>query len=264
MADAMEYFWRALELSPNDSSMLFDVSETLMLLRRYDEAIEFGQEAIRQSPDMGRIYGPASRAALLKGDPRLADEILDGYPGIKTATWHNFRVRIAYSRRDYASALKHVEAMPDTEPHQFYFMSRELRRAQVLDAMGMTDRVPAVAQVALETLEGELEANPGWANLVSAIAVARSFLGEAEAGHAIDEAERALELYPANIDSWIRSNLQLDLAHVLIRAGRHEEAVNELTDLLTQDTDAVSLGLLRISPRYDALRDRPDFQALVN
>jgi serine/threonine protein kinase/tetratricopeptide (TPR) repeat protein len=264
VADAMEYFWSALELSPNDASMLFDVSETLMLLRRYDESIEFGQEAIRQSPDMGRIYWPPARAALLKGDLPMAIQILDGYPGVKSASWHNRRVEIAYASRDHATALKHVEAMPDTRSHQFYFVGRELRRAQVLDAMGMTDRVPEVARVALETLEGELAANPGYANLLSAIAEARSFLGQAEAEQAVADAQRALELYPANIDTWIRSYRQLDLAHVLIRAGRHEEAVRELADLLTQNTNALSVGLLRNSPRYDALRDRADFAALVD
>jgi predicted Zn-dependent protease len=182
---------------------------------------------------------------------------------VKSATWHHNRVLIAYSRRDYASALKHVEAMPDTEAHQFYFMCRELRRAQVLYAMGMNERVPEVAAVALETLEAERAANPDYANLVSAIAEARAFLGEAEAEQAITEARRAMELYPANIDTWIRSNRQLDLAHVLILTGRHEEAVSEIADLLTQDTDAISVGLLRISPRYDVLRDRADFAELL-
>ena len=78
------------------------------------------------------------------------------------------------------------------------------------------------------------------------------------------EARRALELYPSNIDTWIRSARQMDLAHILIRAGQYEEAVRELADLLGQDTDIVSVELLRMSPRYDALRDRPDFTALLD
>ena len=45
--------------------------------------------------------------------------------------------------------------------------------------------------------------------------------------------------------------------------GRHDEAVDALRSLLTIPADMVTVPLLRLDPRWDALRDHPGFQALL-
>ncbi|RKZ07163.1 hypothetical protein DRQ32_10345, partial [bacterium] len=145
----------------------------------------------------------------------------------------------------------------------FMMVAREQLRAQVLFHMGVTARVEKAAREGLRELKIMDAESPDHANIVSAMALTRSLITPEEAEIAIAEARRALTLYPATQDPWIRSWRVADLAVVLVRAGRHEEAVEQLEALLAQDTNAISVEWAKVDPAWDPLRGRGDFGALV-
>jgi tetratricopeptide (TPR) repeat protein len=263
VAEAVKWFERALGLSPNDSSMLYDLGETLMLVRRYEEGMRYSLEAIRRTPDSPRLYGPAAWTLTLSGDGDGAQALLDRYPGEPSVGMNLAGIRVALVRRDYQRALELIDLCPESNISQFQVFVRELSRAEVLNAMGETDRVAETVQPGLRELELLLDAYPDHSNFVATAAVAKSFLGPEEAEKAVAEVRRSLELYPASHDSWMRSWRVGDLITVLTRAGRHEEAVDEIRDLLAQSNEVLSVDLLRNSPVYDSLRGREDFEALL-
>ncbi len=53
------------------------------------------------------------------------------------------------------------------------------------------------------------------------------------------------------------------LAEIYVIAGEYDAAIDKLEYLLSSPS-WISVGLLRIDPLYDPLRDHPSFQALLD
>jgi TolB-like protein/tetratricopeptide (TPR) repeat protein len=263
MEEAEQWFRRALELSPNDESVMYDLGETLVLLRRYGDAKEYVTRAWRRSPDESRLCQIVSNLMVLMGEVDGAQRILDEYPGVQSDFLDLERFRVAIVRRDFEAALSVAESFPETYRSQFFVTGRQPLRALALFCMGERERATEAVGQALEVYAGMDRETPEHANIVSARAFTRALLGQAEAEDAVGDARRALSLYPAAQDPWIRSFRARDLAFVLARANRPDEAVAELHELLGQDTSAVSVEWLKRTPLFDSLRGRSDFEALL-
>ena len=52
-------------------------------------------------------------------------------------------------------------------------------------------------------------------------------------------------------------------AMTLVELGEHEQALDMLEDMLSRPS-ALSVGLLRVQPEWDAIREHPRFQALLD
>ncbi|NIP58675.1 MAG: hypothetical protein GWO00_12005, partial [Gemmatimonadetes bacterium] len=69
--------------------------------------------------------------------------------------------------------------------------------------------------------------------------------------------------YPVSRDAYFGARRVFWQAEVLTVVGRHDQAVELLRPLLSIPKHQVTVPLLRMDLRWDPLRDRPDFQALL-
>lgn len=114
------------------------------------------------------------------------------------------------------------------------------------------DTLRQAAEARLET-RGETDAvTEMW------LARANTFSGNHD--RAIRHAEQSIELARHAL---LRSQIQHDVAKIYVVTGRHEKAVTLIGQLLSRPGDALSVDLLRLNPIWDPLRERPDFQALL-
>ena len=127
------------------------------------------------------------------------------------------------------------------KPHHRGFAHARLRREFRQRHVDHLDR-------AVEHLRGIVAEEPGESNPASLLAIALAARGDHE--EAVALAEKALELYPAERDMWIRGAREWDLARVLLLCGRTEEAEALLREICTSPGSAISREFLRAAPLY--------------
>ena len=74
--------------------------------------------------------------------------------------------------------------------------------------------------------------------------------------------EHAAELMPIAKDALDGSDQAIELAKIYARVGEDEMALDLIEELLSIPS-FLSVGLLRLDPVWDPLRDNPRFQALL-
>jgi len=74
--------------------------------------------------------------------------------------------------------------------------------------------------------------------------------------------EHAAELMPISKDSLVGPNLAIELAKIYSLVGETDKALDLVEELLSIPS-LLSVGLLRLDPVRDPLRDHPRFQALL-
>ena len=74
--------------------------------------------------------------------------------------------------------------------------------------------------------------------------------------------EHAVELMPISKDAARRAHPAIELAKIYTRVGETDKALDLIDELLSIPCD-LSVGLLRLDPVWDPLRDHPRFQALL-
>ena len=88
-------------------------------------------------------------------------------------------------------------------------------------------------------------------------------LGLGERERAVRLAEQAIELLPRSRDAIAGPRIQIDaIVRVLAPAGEVDAVIEELDDYLMHRGEWSIEGLLP-DPRFDPIRDDPDFQAFV-
>jgi non-specific serine/threonine protein kinase len=95
----------------------------------------------------------------------------------------------------------------------------------------------------------------------SYLGIAYAALGRMD--EAIREGERGIELIPRSKDALDHFQSVQVLAEIYVRAGRYEDAIDQLDFLLSTPSD-ISIGLLELDPIWDPLRAHPSFQKLIN
>jgi serine/threonine-protein kinase len=71
-----------------------------------------------------------------------------------------------------------------------------------------------------------------------------------------------VELIPVSEDAVDGPFQVIELAKIYSRVGEHEEALRLIDELLSIPCD-LSVGMLRLDPVWDPVRDDPRFQALL-
>jgi serine/threonine-protein kinase len=260
-AEAADILLGVAELSPRDPALCVHVAETLGIVGRYEEADRWASKAIELGPGQPMNYTFAAWIAVQAGWPERARGYLAELPPSTDPEirWQAYRIR--YELRDYAAALREAGALPDIHESQYAVVSRDLARAMIHLALDRSELAGQEFARAEAALREKLREKPAAGNLVAARAVALAGMGRGEEGLA--EIGRSLDLFPASKDAWIRTWRLYDRALIQVLAGRPEEAVSTLTDLMSRQTDVVSPSILANSPQFDGLRGRDDFQALL-
>ena len=113
---------------------------------------------------------------------------------------------------------------------------------------------------AIRGLEREIQSTPDNYRLYESLGHALAFLGRRE--EAVAAGEHAVELMPISKDATNGPRAVINLAQIYTRIGESDKAIDLIQELLSIPCD-LSVGLLRLDPAWDPLRDDPRFQALL-
>ena len=252
---------KACILDPRNRLMFFTRAETLLILRRYDEARLSIERAIALSPETATGYGLLSRIELMAGNVDASRAAFSKAPDIRSSESRVIRVWVAIGFGNFDLALEAANAVPDAESAQFFFQCRPQLRGWALKLRGDAKGSRAEFERARVVLEDYIRTHPDEANVRSALGDVLAHLGRPD--DAIREARAALTMPPVTTDQWVRQYRLFDLAIVEMNAGQHDAAIEHLGELLSQPSDQVSVEQLRLSPLFDPLRKEEGFGRLV-
>jgi serine/threonine-protein kinase len=113
---------------------------------------------------------------------------------------------------------------------------------------------------AREEMEAVLQKQPDYPEALSALGMIDAALGRKE--DAIREGRRAVELLPVTKDVMTGSELLRNLAIIYAWTGEKQLALDQIAAAL-QGPGHITYGQLRLHPWWDAIRDEPRFNELV-
>ncbi len=253
---------RAIELDPQNRSVIVERGLTFLILRRFDEAEQdFNREL--NPPDFleAQMFAAALAlerdGSLQQAEPRV--EFLAAHPeDFVGLTFHDPEALLPVWR----AAGHHQAAILAASPESTA-QGRALHYlvvGQVLGAQGKRAEAAAAADSVRTIVEVLLTQRPLDDGFHAQLSLA--YLGLGRCDDAIREAERAVELLPVSADAFTGPQRLQNLAEVDAGCGRADQALDRLTALLSIPS-FVTRALLRTDPAYSALRGDPRFARLV-
>lgn len=265
LREAVEELKSAIRQDPLNGNLAEELGNILRGARRWEAAARYLNRAIALAPDYPSGYlrkmdllvswtgGVEGARQIL----REAEELVPARDLLETAVW------IEILAGEPEAALERLEDYPEEMiDTQYDLHPEELLRARALELAGRAEAARRSYEAARRVLEARAEARPGQYRIQRALA--RTYAGLGLHERAIASIERAREGLSLEMDRWAAPDLIEDHAYVLARAGRASEAAELLRFLLENPSrNPVSVPLLRLSPRWDGIRDDPAFRALL-
>lgn len=265
LEEAVEELKGAVRQDPLNGNLAEELGNTLRGARRWEESARHLNRAIALAPDypdsyLRKIDLLVSWTGGVEGARQVLTEAEDLLPSrdlLETAVW------IEILARDYGAALERLADYPDEMiDDQYDLFPEDLLRGRVLELAGRPEEARRSYRAARRTLEPLAEERPDQYRVHRALA--RAYAGLGLHDRAIASIERAREGLPLAVDRWAAPDLIEDQAYILAQAGRAEEAVQLLEFLLENPSrNRVTVPLLRLSPRWDTIREEPAFRELV-
>lgn len=259
--EAIDEYRKALELSPNDATFYTDLIFDYWLIRQYDQAETYADQAINLAPDqmwpnLGKVFTIWSD----RGPNEETEAVLERLPpDLGWVIWARYWQRMGEDR--YAEAITSLaETGGEWIRLKLWARPKALLAAFAYDAMGRTEQANRLFEEAKLALESEVTAQPDDPRYHSSLGLAYARLGLNEA--AVREGFRAVELLPVSRDAVYGLPYVLDLAVIYAMVGDENAALSEIERLLSIPS-LVSPAWLDLDFRFDSLRDNPDFQALL-
>jgi serine/threonine protein kinase/tetratricopeptide (TPR) repeat protein len=259
--EALEQFQEGCRLDPRNASLIVELAETCWWMRRYADADALSDDAIALAPDQMWPYLTKafnswcwngalddSRAAL-EAMPRL------GHWGVWSWFWQE-----VYEKR-YTEALKRLTAIRgDWLSLKIGIRPKALLHAYIHEWTGDSSAAIAEFKKALSMLEPEIEAHPNDPRYRSSLAIVCAALGQRD--RAVQEGQRAVELYPVSKDAVYGWPYVIDQAHVYTLLNEPKSAV-ELLDSCLSVPNWITVAYLKVDPRWNRLHDDRGFQRLL-
>ena len=258
--EALGHFRRAQSLDPRSFAVARRLSNALVRLRRYPEALAATDRALALAPDNVAAVQNKALVFLAQGDLEGARRLIrEAPPTIDptdlVAIFANFWDLYWVLTPDQQALLRRLtpSAFPDRS-------SWAIVMAQTYRLQGDRLRARAYADSALAAFAARLADTPNDAQSHAFRGLALAYLGRK--AEAIAEGERGVALVPIARDSYTGPYLQHQLVRIYIETGEFEKALDKLEPLLEMPYN-LSPGWLRIDPNFDPLRKQPRFQKLV-
>src|ERR1700736_1426780 len=257
---------RALELDPRNVFILHQVAGTYQVLRRYNNLMATFDRALAVTPsdavarvarglaelDSNATVGPGQVAiqAVLAKDPGDGVKIVD--------RWFN----IALCARDANDAKRALGSMLQEGITWGANVRTPRSFCEGLAARVFGDNEAAMNAFgeAREEMETVLQKQQDYAEAISVIGMIDAALGRKE--DALREGRRAVELLPATKDVMTGSELLRNLALIYAWTGEKELALDQIAAAL-KGPGHITYGQLRLHPWWDAIRQDPRFDKLV-
>ena len=273
LEESVGRFERAVAVNPSALNAHSILCETYLGMRHYDEAEGCLLGLVAKQAD--RPYSHAylmSLYVLWRGDLAKARAVMESAmksiaPGELPENWAN----LCLLEHNYTCALDHLEPKLAAERESGrgitgqddpYSVSAHLAAAWLHAKMGRTSEARTLYAYAAERVERAPGALPSIGGRHTWLSIAYAGLGRRD--EAIREGMTAERLLRASNDLWSwPTNLEL-VTHAYVIAGAHDLALDRIEELLSlRYYLALSPALLRVDPRWDALRQHPRFQKLL-
>jgi serine/threonine-protein kinase len=258
---AVAHFRRALTLDPRAARTAIGLARALFWLRRYPEALQAADRALARTPASLAALEDRAMIYLARGDLAGARSVLREAPGeVQPAALISFVAQTCdlYWVLDEGQQRLLLRLTPEAFDGNRGTWGLALAGTYAL--RGDQEKVRAYADSARISLQEQLRATPGDAQLHVLLGTALAFLGRRD--EAVSEGRQAIALLPVSKDAHTGAYLQHQLTRIYLLVGEHEQALDQLEPLLNIPY-YLSPGWLRVDPTFAALRGNPRFERLV-
>jgi len=267
--EGLRYLNRALELDPRNFFTLQQIALSYSVLRRYNEEAAVLDRALDIKPD--DVETRVARVSVdfdAKADPRPLHQTLASARAKVPAAMEDVAVawfNCALAERDPAAARDALMALGENNFGMDISQFSEFRHSfgEALIARMMQDETKAREAFIAARAEQQksVEAQPNYGPALSALGLVDAALGRKE--QALQEGRRAIELLPMDKDSINGIAVIEYLAIIAAWVGEKDLAFEQL-ETAVRLPNTLSYGQLKLLPYWDALRDDPRFEKIVD
>ena len=254
---------RAVQLAPREPWHYYELGNTYISNRRYEQAIISYEQTIDLKPDNEWAFFGKSWATLnITGDPELALKVIN--EGLvfspRSASLMFLAVYYNICAGNYERALNLMTSPKSVFLWQYNGVDYYYLKGMTYGLMQQPDVAGKYLDSARIIMEHKVASSPD-------VAVDQSYLGKVYAGlgrkdEAITAARRGVELLPVSVDALDGTNRIWDLATVYTSVGEVDLAFDQLDSLFSIPSE-LSVNWLKIAPEFIPLRSHPRFQVLI-
>ncbi len=265
--DAENDFKTAVKLDPRNPNAVNLLTDTYVLLRRFDEAIRNYDRAIAAGLDTPVIHLRKEYIRFAaSGDIGIAKRALAATPsdldvgGGSTA----LRILVALAEQNYDGAAQALAASPreDFQEADFsFYYPRAWYEAVIARSRGDQETARAKFAEARQIFISRLTTKPEDARTIAVLAQVDAGLGAREL--ALEEAQHAVDLMPLSRDVYDGALVLQGQAAVYTRTGEKDKALALLQKLMSQP-GYLTYGYLRTETTWDPLRGDPRFEKFLS
>jgi TolB-like protein/predicted Zn-dependent protease len=255
---------QTLALDPRNTQWLGLAAQTYSMLRQFPTALKTYDRLLDIVPNDPDTVASEAKIYQAEGNLEQAGKLL---ASVNTQT-HSFPVVGAktnqlFLERHCDEAVRWIQSRL-TESRDMPEIERLFNQGSLVVAQECAGDIAgarATAQQMLPAIEKFSQKAPNSPPIAAGLSLVHAFLGEKDA--AIREAERAITLLPSAKDAVDGPSFEEQLAFVEALVGDKNRAISTLQHLLEIPySDCLTPALLRLDPKWDALRSDPRFQKL--
>ncbi len=258
--EALKNVQRASEINPVNQTWAMDIPELLIFLKRFSEASDACDRAIRLYPGHAHPHRVKAWVCLYRdGTTQNARKVLQEASNI-IESWETEYVDILaildVFDKKYENALERLSLSQDL---QGPFLPKILRIALIYENKGEKESAIKYYEEARKIYESQTQEVLEDYRRHWGLGIACAGLGLKK--EAIQEAEN-LEKSMSDVKDLFYNPQVKPLAYIYLLLGDHEKAIDQLEILLTKG-DQWSVPFVKNDPTWEPLHDHPRFQKLI-